>query len=69
MLYNFTFIPDESESNANYTVENNTNETFESFNTTSIRSTEIRKNKDWIEYLILIWVIAYVCQIIREVNY
>ena len=68
MLYEFPIISKESITNA--TLDNFANLTNDTFNDTALKTNKNLKIKlkiSWIEYLILIWVFAYFCQLIREV--
>jgi len=67
MLYEFPIISKEDGSFANVTLDNLT---YDTSNKTALKinkNLETKLKKSWIEYLILIWVFAYLCQLIREV--
>ena len=70
MLYEFPIISKEDGSFANVTLDNFANLTYDTSNKTALKinkNLETKLKKSWIEYLILIWVFAYFCQLIREV--
>ena len=69
MLYSFKFVTIQPESFPNISYNNSTNEAFENVNITTSRSNVKWDKSDFLEYLILIWIIGYFFQIIREVSY
>ena len=68
MLYSFKFVTIQPLSFPNISSDNSTNETFENVNKTSSKRNVKWYKSVWLEYLMLIWVIAYFFQIIREVS-